>query len=175
MPESFPQRLSRLRKERHLNQRTAATALNISQALLSHYENGLREPGLPFLDAACRYYGVSADYLLGRSPLRISLSEAMEQLPEACAEDVSELLTLTLYRILRPYDRESDFALEPTEARHLCEAETALALLRLRADAGEASLRVPENVRERSETYLAALKSAGAELRAPGNEGRNEA
>ena len=41
--------------------------LHISQALLSHYENGAREPGLPFLCRACDYYGVTADYILGRS------------------------------------------------------------------------------------------------------------
>ena len=48
----------------------------ISQALLSHYENGLREPGLGFVDAACSYYGVSADYLLGRSEVRASFARA---------------------------------------------------------------------------------------------------
>ena len=75
MTEDFPRILSRLRKERRLNQRTAAAALHISQALLSHYENGLREPGLSFVDAACSYYGVSADYLLGRSTVRTGFSE----------------------------------------------------------------------------------------------------
>lgn len=35
--------------------------LGISQALLSHYENGIREPGLAFVVKACDYYGVSAD------------------------------------------------------------------------------------------------------------------
>ena len=47
--------------------RCAAVELGISQALLSHYENGAREPGLGFVCRACDYYGVSADYLLGRS------------------------------------------------------------------------------------------------------------
>ena len=41
--------------------------LGISQALLSHYENGIREPGLLFVVKACDYYHVSADYLLGRT------------------------------------------------------------------------------------------------------------
>jgi len=59
--------MSQLRKARGLSQRKAASDLNISQALLSHYENGAREPGLPFLCRACRYYGVSADYMLGLS------------------------------------------------------------------------------------------------------------
>ena len=39
----------------------------MSQALLSHYENGIREPGLTFVVKACDYYQVSADYLLGRT------------------------------------------------------------------------------------------------------------
>lgn len=45
----------------------AAKELGISQALLSHYENGIREPGLAFVKKACNYYHVSADYLLGRT------------------------------------------------------------------------------------------------------------
>ena len=67
MDRSFPEILSSLRKERSINQRTAAAELGISQALFSHYENGAREPGLGFVCRACDYYGVSADYLLGRS------------------------------------------------------------------------------------------------------------
>ena len=67
MERSFPETLSTLRRERNISQRCAAAELGISQALLSHYENGAREPGLGFVCRACDYYGVSADYLLGRS------------------------------------------------------------------------------------------------------------
>ena len=67
MERSFPQNLSALRREKNISQRAAAADLGISQALLSHYENGAREPGLGFVCRACDYYGVSADYLLGRS------------------------------------------------------------------------------------------------------------
>lgn len=67
MNEEFSRTLSLLRQEKGVSQRTAATALGISQALLSHYENGAREPGLAFVCRACDYYGVSADYLLCRS------------------------------------------------------------------------------------------------------------
>jgi transcriptional regulator with XRE-family HTH domain len=59
--------LAALRKNKGVSQRKAAAELHISQALLSHYENGAREPGLPFLCRACDYYGVTADYLLGRA------------------------------------------------------------------------------------------------------------
>ena len=67
MDRTFPETLSVLRRERNISQRTAAAALHISQALLSHYENGTREPGLGFVCRVCDYYGVTADYLLCRS------------------------------------------------------------------------------------------------------------
>ena len=67
MARGFSDTMSALRRARGLSQRTAAADLHISQALLSHYENGAREPGLAFVCRACEYYGVSADYLLGRT------------------------------------------------------------------------------------------------------------
>ena len=70
MNRTFPETLSALRREKNVSQRKAAAELGISQALLSHYENGAREPGLPFVCRACDYYGVSADYLLCRTEER---------------------------------------------------------------------------------------------------------
>ena len=80
MNEEFSRTLSLLRQERGVSQRTAAGALGISQALLSHYENGIREPGLPFVVRACDYYGVSADFLLGRTLTRDGTTIAPEEL-----------------------------------------------------------------------------------------------
>ena len=67
MDRTFPQTLSALRREKSISQRKAAADLGISQALLSHYENGTREPGLAFVCRVCDYYNVTADYLLCRS------------------------------------------------------------------------------------------------------------
>lgn len=67
MREDFARTLALLRRERGISQRQAASALGVSQALLSHYENGLREPGLNFVVKACDFYNVSADFLLGRT------------------------------------------------------------------------------------------------------------
>ena len=67
MATDFSRTLGLLRQEKGISQRKAASALGISQALLSHYENGIREPGLAFVVKACDYYRVSADYLLGRT------------------------------------------------------------------------------------------------------------
>ncbi len=62
---AFSQRLSELRKSKGLSQKLAASNLGVSQALLSHYEKGVRECGLDFLVHAADYYGVTTDYLLG--------------------------------------------------------------------------------------------------------------
>ena len=67
MASEFSRTLALLRKERGVSQRTAAGDLGVSQALLSHYENGVREPGLSFVVKACDYYHVSADFILGRT------------------------------------------------------------------------------------------------------------
>ena len=90
MDRSFPEILSSLRKERSINQRTAAAELGISQALLSHYENGAREPGLGFVCRACDYYGVSADYLLGRS----ALANAAQNAAQTAEDYLDRLRTL---------------------------------------------------------------------------------
>ena len=86
MNAEFSRTLSLLRQEKGVSQRTAAGALDISQALLSHYENGIREPGLAFVVRACNYYGVSADYLLGRTMSRDGTTIAAEELYDLTGE-----------------------------------------------------------------------------------------
>ena len=76
MNADFSRTLALLRQEKGISQRKAAKELGISQALLSHYENGAREPGLGFVCRACDYYGVTADYLLCRSDEQGSRSSA---------------------------------------------------------------------------------------------------
>lgn len=67
MNKDFSRNITLLRKERKLSQKEAAQELGISQALLSHYEKGIRECGLDFVIKAADYYNVSCDYLLGRT------------------------------------------------------------------------------------------------------------
>ena len=43
MATNITARLSSLRKEKGLSQKEAAAGLGVSQALLSHYENGIRK------------------------------------------------------------------------------------------------------------------------------------
>lgn len=77
----FPRILTLLRKEKHLSQKQAAQDLQLPQALLSHYEKGIREPGLEFVVRAAKYYGVSCDFLLGCTPHRNGAVLSVEDLP----------------------------------------------------------------------------------------------
>ena len=70
MNADFPRILTLLRKEKGISQKEVAAKLGISQALLSHYEKGIRECGLSFVVKAADYYNVSCDYLLGRTAER---------------------------------------------------------------------------------------------------------
>jgi transcriptional regulator with XRE-family HTH domain len=70
------------RKERHISQKQAAFDLGISQALLSHYEKGIRECGLSFLVKIADYYNVSCDYLLGRTPEPEGKTLNIEDIPD---------------------------------------------------------------------------------------------
>ncbi len=70
MNKNFSRIITFLRKEKKISQKQAAQELGISQALLSHYEKGIRECGLDFVVKAADYYNVSCDYLLGRTAVR---------------------------------------------------------------------------------------------------------
>ena len=83
MNDNFSRVLALLRQEKGISQRKAAGELGISQALLSHYENGAREPGLEFVVKACDFYNVSADYLLGRTLNRDGAVITAEELTDA--------------------------------------------------------------------------------------------
>jgi len=87
MNSDFPRILTLLRKEKGLSQKNAAADLGISQALLSHYEKGIRECGLAFLVRCAEYYHVSCDYLLGRSPDRQGATLHVDDIPEPDLED----------------------------------------------------------------------------------------
>ena len=67
MSKTFAKNVAYVRRSLGMSQRDASAGLGISQALLSHYETGSREPGLDFFARICDYYNVSADYLLGRT------------------------------------------------------------------------------------------------------------
>ena len=82
MNTAFPRILTLLRKERGVSQKQVAADLQVSQALLSHYEKGIRECGLDFVVRAADYYGVSCDYLLGRTADKSGAVIAVDEIPD---------------------------------------------------------------------------------------------
>lgn len=85
MSSGLPRILTLLRKEKGISQKQAAKDLEVSQALLSHYEKGIRNCGLDFVIKCADYYDVSCDYLLGRSPERQGSTLTIEDIPESDA------------------------------------------------------------------------------------------
>ena len=136
MKLAFHQILSQLRKKQRVSQRKVASDLYISQALLSHYENGIREPGLDFVNRACEYYDVTADFLLGRSCACSSLED----------EDTAGTANVeSLYKLLQTVAGLEDKAL--TAGMLQCFSAISYRLLRQMAilDANGGALKVPEN------------------------------
>ena len=54
-----------LREDRDLKQADIAKVLHTTQQVYSRYENGVNEMPIRHLIALCRFYHVSADYILG--------------------------------------------------------------------------------------------------------------
>lgn len=90
--------LSQLRKERGISQKKAAVDLGISQALLSHYEKGIRECGLDFVIKCSEYYGVTTDYLLGVSASRNGMNdEYLSSIDVTSGKSIGTLSQATKY------------------------------------------------------------------------------
>ncbi len=60
-------RLVSLQRERNIPKKDIAEAVGLSLMGYYRYERGIREPAASTIIALCDYFGVSADYLLGRS------------------------------------------------------------------------------------------------------------
>ena len=60
-------RLQTLRQSRNISQTKLAIDLGLNQNSISRYENGEREADYATLIAIADYFGVSIDYLLGRT------------------------------------------------------------------------------------------------------------
>ncbi len=67
MTLTFGDRVRGLREDRDLNQTALAKAVNMTQRKISYIECGKYEPSLDDIVALCRFFHVSADYLLGLS------------------------------------------------------------------------------------------------------------
>ena len=106
MKNSFAVRLSELRRQRGLSQKETSDALGVSQALLSHYEKGIRECGLDFLCKAAAYFDVSCDYMLGVSDSKDDFVENFDEGENIL--DSEYRMNTVLRAIMMLYSRYSD-------------------------------------------------------------------
>lgn len=63
-------RLKLLREEKGLFQKDIATLLNVSIPAVNQYESGKRDMSTETVVKLAEYFGVSTDYLLGKSDVR---------------------------------------------------------------------------------------------------------
>jgi transcriptional regulator with XRE-family HTH domain len=64
---TLPKRLRYLREKRGLAQKYVAEKIRVKNNTLSGYESGRREPDNQTLNKLADFYGVTSDYLIGRS------------------------------------------------------------------------------------------------------------
>ncbi len=111
MRAEFAANLLSQRQRAGVSQRQAAQDLQVSQALLSHYEKGIREPGLDFVVRAAEYYGVSTDVLLGAKTQSIWRSQTPGVTvppPNQFAAEIQRELRDTMDMLLDLYNRNYD-------------------------------------------------------------------
>lgn len=65
--KEYWQIIRELREDRDLTQMDIAQVLGTTQQVYSRYEKGINEMPIHHIITLCRYYNVSADYILGFS------------------------------------------------------------------------------------------------------------
>lgn len=111
MSVQFSAKLSLLRREKGITQKQAAEDLGISQALLSHYEKGIRECHLDFVRKAAEYYEVTADYLLGMTDSRRQTDDLLD--PHDVSTDnrvFPKTVLRSIYALSRQAEMDGDAA-----------------------------------------------------------------
>lgn len=66
----FPSRLRALREEKRVSQAALASLLGVSKSTIGLYETGDTLPDIKTADDLANYFGVSVDYLIGRTSIR---------------------------------------------------------------------------------------------------------
>ena len=63
----FSERLKKLRAEKDISLKALAKEIGTTNATLCRYENNMQRPRQDFIENLADYFGVTTDYLLGRS------------------------------------------------------------------------------------------------------------
>lgn len=65
MENKWSKIIYQLRKESNISQKALAKAVGVTQKAVGFWESGVNEPKASYIVALSKYFGVSADYLLG--------------------------------------------------------------------------------------------------------------
>lgn len=71
----YRERLREVREDRDLSQRDVGKVIHKSQQGYSHIENGRAELKIDDLVVLCKFYGLSADYLVGLTDNQMTLDQ----------------------------------------------------------------------------------------------------
>jgi HTH-type transcriptional regulator, competence development regulator len=94
-------RLKYLREKFNYSQKKVAEAIGISNVQLSRYESGDRNPDPELIAAFADFYGVTTDYILGRT------DDPQGYAPETDIDDIKELNTLAkINELIKEYGIE---------------------------------------------------------------------
>lgn len=88
---NFGEKLRELRKQKHMTQQILGDRLGVTKAMISAYEQGMRYPSFDVLIGISNIFGVTTDYLLGRSDEKtVSLGGLSDSQEEIIMQMISE-------------------------------------------------------------------------------------
>jgi len=77
--KNFGKRLRELRKAKNLSQEDIADALGVAPGTISRYESERMVPTEEVIYRACKYFKVSADYILGLSDIKRASKDILKR------------------------------------------------------------------------------------------------
>jgi transcriptional regulator with XRE-family HTH domain len=83
--ETIGERIRRLRKEKDISQEQLGKMVNVGKTTISNYETNYSSPDTETLKKLAECFGVSVDYLLGRTDIRNpadEIADAVKEEPE---------------------------------------------------------------------------------------------
>lgn len=87
---TFAERFKELRMEKHLTQQELANMFFLNKSSISRYEQGKQMPEIDLLQKFADFFGVSIDYLMGKTDIRNPYDKTNER-PKLTRRDQREI------------------------------------------------------------------------------------
>lgn len=86
--------IAELRKDMYLKQKDLAQYLSVSVATISHYESGVNQPDMDAVIKLADFFGVSVDYMLGRTRTRVNWNDVTREvrLPNGIHTSIDQII-----------------------------------------------------------------------------------